>query len=337
MDKSQREYWIDAVRSFACLCVITTHAPIPNGTGGGVPLIAVTNYFSVAGASILFFMISGSLILYKEKPIIPFFKVRLSRIVLPMVIWSIICLLIDYFTHEITGSQLTTKLLMIPFSPQVGTYWFIYVIFGIYLVTPPIASWLSRCDKKDVEIYLAIWAFTLLLPYLVKINSRFDAIVGFRSGYLYYFYGFLGFAVLGYYLRKYVTIPRLRWYHLALIAVLIVLPIILYQFPSIPHDVIQDRMSINIVCLSIVYFLILKHIHWSERMKKICFDFASHSFGIYLVHFLVMRKVLWPIIAPLNLHYAVQIPLVVFLTATVSYLIVHLISKLPYSKYIVGL
>lgn len=49
-----REYWIDAVRSFACLCVITTHAPIPN-SGGGASLIAATNYYSVAGASILFF------------------------------------------------------------------------------------------------------------------------------------------------------------------------------------------------------------------------------------------------------------------------------------------
>ncbi len=29
---NNREYWIDAVRSFACLCVIMTHAAIPNGS-----------------------------------------------------------------------------------------------------------------------------------------------------------------------------------------------------------------------------------------------------------------------------------------------------------------
>ena len=78
--EKQREYWIDAVRSFACLCVITTHAPIPGCSGGGTPLIAVSNYFAVAGASILFFMISGSLVLYKEKPVIPFLKVTRMNI-----------------------------------------------------------------------------------------------------------------------------------------------------------------------------------------------------------------------------------------------------------------
>jgi surface polysaccharide O-acyltransferase-like enzyme len=331
-----REYWIDAVRSFACLCVITTHAPIPH-CGGGAPLIAVTNYYAVAGASILFFMISGALVLYKEKPVVSFLKTRLSRIVLPMVIWSVICLIIDYFLKEISGTELTRKILMIPFGPQVGTYWFIYVIFGIYLVAQPIASWLSRCSRKDVELYLGIWSITLLLPYLTAICPDFNVIVGYRSGYLYYFYGFLGFAVLGYYLRKYVSIPKIKWVHIIIIVLLLVFPWILYLFPSIPHSAIQNRMAINVVAMSVIYFLVLKHIKWTNRMKRICYDFANHSFGIYLVHLLVMRKVLWPILEPLQLHYAIQIPLVVILTAVLSYLVVHLISKLPYSKYIIGL
>lgn len=331
-----REYWIDAVRSFACICVITTHAPIPH-CGGGASLIAVTNYYSVAGASILFFMISGALVLYKEKPVKSFLKTRLSRIALPMVIWSIICLIIDYFLKDISGTELTKKILMIPFGPQVGTYWFIYVIFGIYLVAQPLASWLSRCSKKDIELYLGIWSITLFLPYLTKAYSKFNVLIGFSSGYLYYFYGFLGFAILGYYLRKTVTIPKLKRKHIIVIALFLVFPWVLYLFPAIPHSAIQNRMSINVVALSVIYFLVLKHIKWTNRMKHICYNFANHSFGIYLVHLLVMRKVLWPILEPLQLYYAIQIPLVVILTAVLSYSVVHLISKLPYSKYIIGL
>ena len=111
----------------------------------------------------------------------------------------------------------------------------------------------------------------------------------------------------------------------------------LYLFPIVPHSAIQNRMSINMAALASVYFLIIKHIRWSDRMKKICYDFANHSFGIYLVHLIVMRRILWPLIEPLHLHYAIQIPLVVILTAGISYGIVHLLSKLPYSKYIIGL
>lgn len=332
-----REYWIDAVRSFACLCVITTHAPIPDSTGGGEFFVSAFNYYSVAGASILFFMISGSLVLYKEKPVIPFLRKRISRIVLPMVIWTIITLAINYFSGDVSQGTFWKRICMIPFAPQVGTYWFIYVIFGIYLVTPILASWLNRCSKRDVEFYLLIWGTTLLLPYLKLIDSRFSTLVDYSHGYLYYFYGFLGFAVLGYYLRRYVNIKEYKHWHYFLICVLVLLPVILLCTNFIPHGIVHNRMAVNIVLLAICYFIIIKHAKLNKKMCLICYDFAQHSFGIYLVQILVMRKCLWPLLAPLNIHYAIQIPLVVILTAFFSYLLVHLISKLPYSKYIVGL
>ena len=75
----------------------------------------------------------------------------------------------------------------------------------------------------------------------------------------------------------------------------------------------------------------------SSKMKNIFYDFAQHSFGIYLVHLLVMRRILWPLLDDYNIHYGIQIPIIVFATAALSYLVVHLISKLPGSKYIIGL
>lgn len=331
-----REYWIDAVRSFACLCVITTHAPIPNNSSDQF-VIAITNYFSVAGASILFFMISGALILYREQPVIPFMKKRVSRIFFPMVIWSIISLLVAYSYGDIPISELGGKVLMIPFYPQVGTYWFIYVIFGIYLITPILSVWLNKCKKKDIEIYLGIWGITLLLPYILLMDKDFNSIVGLTSGYLYSFYGFLGFAVLGFYLRRYVNIKKVTPIHILALIIAVSLPAFLYMIKIIPHDVIQNRMSINIVFLSVCYFVVIKHIKFSKKYCSLFYNFAQHSFGIYLVHYLVMKRIIWPILEVYQMSYFIQIPLVVFSTAFISYLIVHLVSKLPYSKYIVGL
>jgi len=334
--RQDRLYWIDAIRSFACLCVITTHAPIPN-CGSGEKIIAITNYFSVAGASVLFFMISGALVLFKEKSFVPFIKVRLSRIALPMLIWTLISLAIDYAQHEITGLTILKRISMIPFAPQVGTYWFIYVVFGIYLLTPFLSSWLSKASKRDVEIYLSIWAFTLFLPYLRIVLPQIDAITAMSSGYLYSFYGYLGFAILGFYLRKWCNFNELKKWHVALVIFIVLLPAVLYSMPIIPHSAIQNRMSINIVALSVCYFLIIKHMKLSAKASSFFYDFAQHSFGIYLVHILVMRKVLWPLLTPLEIPYFIQIPLIIFLTVGISYAIVHLISKLPFSKYIVGL
>lgn len=325
-----RLYWIDAIRSFACLCVITTHAPMP-GFKNGLAWIAVFNFFSVAGASILFFMISGALVLFKPKPVVPFLKKRLSRIVFPMVFWTIVSLLVEVLSDGMTWSEFWHSILMIPISPQVGTYWFIYVIFGIYLLTPILATWLERCNKKDLQLYLCLWGVTLLIPYYAPLK----AIMFFSHGYLYYFYGFLWFAVMGYYIRRYVNISKYKTGHIALFIFLVILPAILYCTP-LPHEVIHDRMALHVVALCVCYFVILKHINYSDKMKQICYNFAQHSFGIYLVHYLVIHQMMWPLLSRVDINYAFQIPLTVFLTALCSYLIVKLLSYLPYSKYIVG-
>ncbi len=337
MTIANREYWIDAVRSFACLCVITTHAPIPNGSDGQY-FISPFNYYSMGGASILFFMISGALVLYKEKDTFPFLKKRVSRIALPMVIWSIICLSISFILGEIgSASIFFKKIAMIPFYPQVGTYWFIYVIFGIYLVTPILAQWLNQRSQKEIRFYLFLWGGTLLLPYLNHYLTGFDNIVFVSRGTLYYFYGYLGFAVLGFYLRRYVNIDFSRPRNALILMIILVFPWILYAFTTIPHDIIHNRMSFNIAITGACYFLLIKGMKISDRMKTIFYDFAQHSFGIYLVHLLIMRRIIWPLLDDYNIHYAIQIPLIVLLTALFSYLLVHLISKLPGSKYIVGL
>ena len=331
-----RLYWIDAIRSFACVCVLIVHAPTVGGTKG-LRFIGPINYFAAAGASILFFMISGALVLYKPKPVIPFLKKRLSRIVFPMVFWTIISLLVSVVQGDISWSEFWKLVARIPFYEQVGTYWFIYVIFGIYLVTPIIATWLERCSKRDLQIYLFIWAITLFLPYLTSFSKDAEMLVNHEHGSLYYFWGYLWFAVMGYYLRKYVSISRFKWWHYALFVFLILLPLLLYQM-NLPHTAIQYRKSINVVAMCVCYFVILKHIKISDTWKRICYHFAQRSFGIYLVHILIKGTILRPIVLmSFNYSYGISIPLIAFLDLLISYIVVELVSKLPYSKYIVGL
>ena len=299
-------------------------------------MVAIYNYLAVGGASILFFMISGALILNKERDTIPFMKKRVTRIVFPMVFWSLFFIGVKYLQGNFTAQEALGKVMRIPFGPQVGVYWFIYVIFGIYMLTPILSVWLNRCSKKDLEIYLIIWGITLLLPYLKILDTRFMYLISYVGGYLYYFYGFIGFALLGHYLRRYVNITTdQRKYFYLFIAVVAILPIVLYTI--VPYGVVQDRLSVNVVLLAICYFVILKHIHYSPKWSARFYDFAQHTFGIYLVHFYLMRDIVWSWFEPYNIHCAFQVPLIVIVTPTLSYLIVHTISKLPYSKYIVSL
>ena len=281
-------------------------------------------------------MISGALILYKEKPIIPFLKQRFARIFLPMVLWSILSLFIEFLSGNIVFNDLITKITMIPFAPQVGTYWFIYTIFGIYIISQPIAKWLDGCARRDVSFILLIWGVTLFIPYVSLIHPAFSNMTSYSGGLLYYFYGYLGYALLGFYLRKYVNI-NFNVKHIIILMIICCIPLILYQIRHIPHNVIQDRLSINITLLAICYFLIIKHIKFSPKIAKIVYTVAQHSFGIYLIHIPIMRSVIWPLLEIYDINYIIQIPLIVLLTFILSYFVVYLIAKLPYSKYIVGI
>lgn len=329
-----RLYWIDAIRSFACICVLMTHSPIPSTVDGRI-FIPVFNFCAVGGASILFFMISGALVLYKRQEFVSFIKKRISRIVLPMVIWTIISLVVECLEGEMGWNELPDKIWMIPFAPQVGTYWFIYVIFGVYLLTPVISTWLENTERREVEVMLLLWGSTLLFPFIQ--SGIVQRMIAFGDGYFYYFYGYLGFPVLGYYLRRYVNFEKCSWQLIVAPFIVVVCVMAVYPTNLISHTILQDRLALPAVLLAVCYFLFLKHVPISNVMKKVVYKFAQHSFGIYLVHILVMRSVLWPVLEPMQINHAIAIPMITFLTAMISFLIVWGIGRvLPFSKYVVG-
>ena len=329
-----RLYWIDAIRSFACLCVLLTHSVIPGGTRGS-EIIAPMQYFAVAGASVLFFMISGALVFYKPKPFVPFVKRRLAKIFLPMVIWTVVTLIINCLTHGIEWSQLPNALMLIPFTPQFGTYWFIYVIFGIYLLTPMVATWLEKCSRTDVGILLLVGCVAMTIPYLRIIDKDFSKALYTETGSLYYFVGYLWICLMGYYIRRYVNIPKFKWWHALIFLFVIALPLLLRMMGEL-SALITKRTNINVVLLCACYFIIIKHIKLGDRMKRVVYVFAQHSFGIYLVHKQIINYIIPPIVNSLDLSYTVSIPLVFVSSVVISYILVHLISKLPFSEYLIA-
>lgn len=332
-----RLYWIDVIRSFACVCVVLSHSILKGGTvGGGV--VAPVDYAVRGGASILFFMISGALVLYKPKPFVPFIKQRFLRVALPMLLWTVVVLLIDCCLGSRQWSQLPMSLVLMFFKPQFGTYWFIYVIFGIYLLVPMLATWFEKCEHRDVLILLMVGTLVATIPYLSLIDRGFSQAVTSANGSLYYFGGYLWIAVAGYYLRKYVNINKFKLWHILVVALVIALPFLL-EWAGAPHKIVAKHSSINLILLCCCYFVALKHIKLSPRVKLLAYDFAQHSFGIYLVHELLIKYIITPVYNAhlVNVHYGITIPVIAIVTLVASYLIVHLLSKLPGSKYFVGL
>lgn len=342
VSEKDRLYWIDAIRSFACLCVLVMHSLVdPYFFKGCTALMANHVYLFIAtgGASVLFFMISGALVLYRPKPALPFFKRRLLRIGVPVVIWSVVQLVASVLRHHIDWHTCLLNIPQILISAQKGQYWFIYVLFGIYLMTPILAAWLDRCTRRELEVYLGIWAVTLATRYFSHAFPPINILVEYEHGYLYYFFGYLWFAVLGYYLRRYVNIPNFGIKHFALLLLCLVVAItspLWLRRLGVPFELLTDRMTLHFAVSGMCYFLILKHLTYGPRLRHRLYIFAQYSFGIYLVHTLITRPLIWPFFSDCVINVAVMVPVVAVVIAAVSFLVVHLISKLPGSKYIVG-
>ena len=103
---------------------------------------------------------------------------------------------------------------------------------------------------------------------------------------------------------------------------------------------IGHRLSLPTMALSACYFryfIIIKHIPLKQNAERIFYNFAEHSFGIYLLHIYIIRHGLWPMFQEWALPTAVAIPMLVITGAAASYLAVALLSHLPKSKYIVGI
>lgn len=133
----------DLVRSIAIILIVFTHSMgMITGTApaGGSPVrveYALLRTIISPGVH-LFFLLSGALLLGKEEPVWLFYRKRLRRILVPFLIWSAIL----YVLTGLKTPSFDWKHCLPDFGQKLltngihGTYWFIYAILGLDLITP---------------------------------------------------------------------------------------------------------------------------------------------------------------------------------------------------------
>ena len=281
----------------------------------------------------LFFMISGALLLSRTYKMKPFLLRRFSKIAWPTLFWSLFYLLEKWIQGFIDFKYMVLSILAIPFGPQGdGVLWFMYALMGLYIITPILSSWLSTASKKEVEWILFLWSISLIIPplgcflHVNKIDS--DCL-------FFYFSGYIGYYILGYYLHHYV-----KTNNLGVISCFIIIPLALaaiVKLSGMNVDFYQYfwYLSIPVAMMATFWFLIGKRTILYQVSKPIS-NISNYSFGIYLVHIFVMHRIVWKWSFVSQYGSVLQIIITTILTFSISYLIVFIISKFPFSKYIIG-
>lgn len=336
----KRDLAIDCLRILACFLVVLIHSPLESENSNGM-FLTMVSYAAAPSIGILF-MVSGALLLPVKGDYFSFLKRRFSKIVCPTIFWTIIYLSLKSIKYGGDYTWYLRSLASVPFSVQGnGVLWFMYTLTGLYLIAPILSAWIKCAKKSEIELVLAFWGITLCYP----IISTYIIVDTTIFGSLYYFTGYAGYFLLGYYLNTYwKEISKL--FTIAVSAIAIVGPILLatLKYYDIQFDfyTLFWNQSIFIVALCVVIwqnvkFIISKLNVESNFAVNMIVKLSNLSFGIYLSHILIMREWLWNqnLIQSIQ-NYPLQSLLVALITIVLSVIVNYFISRMPYSKWLIG-
>lgn len=336
----QRDLSLDLLRIVACVMVVMMHSPIPSNNSDGI-ILSSLSYFTAPCIG-LFFMVSGSLILppiaSKSNTALPFLRKRLKRVLTPTLIWTLFYIAIKLLDGNITIDEVLKTVTSIPFSAQGhGVLWFMYTLIGLYLVTPILHAWLRKTSEKEIRFYLLLWFVAMCYPLLqmyVEVNNT-------ATGILYYFSGYVGYFLLGYWMQRYGEKLSLR-VATVLMCISVAAPIVVkIMHMEVDFYSLFWYLSIFVAIQCVFWWKMIKRftdiLHISDRVKDFITVFSNLSFGIYLSHIFIMRHFVWhiPFVEHINSQ-LFQIVVVALLTLTLSFVVSLTFGFTPLGNAVVG-
>lgn len=337
MKENKRIIYLDFLRVIACFMVVVMHSPMATDAAQNNGMFLSSLSYFTAPCIGLLFMISGALLLPvpDRYDTMSFLKKRLSRVLGPTLFWSIFYLLLNV---DVIGEDMVKSILSIPFSAQGhGILWFMYTLIGLYLLAPILGCWLRNVTQRELLFYLSLWGISLCYPLLAPILKTEES----TTGILYYFSGYAGYFLLGYYLKHYGSSIKYKSVLLAF-GLAASAPIVVKLLGwKVDFYRVFWYLSVFVVMMCVFWWRIVERYvarsHFSNGWTHFIIGLSNLTFGIYLSHIFIMRHLLWHIeaISLIN-DYKVQTLIIALLTFVIAGLLSMMLSCLPFGDYIIG-
>ena len=332
----ERNISLDLLRILACMMVVLMHSPMPSPSAFG-PFLSAMSYMTAPSIG-LFFMVSGALLMPVKTDYFTFLRRRFSKIVVPTLVWSLIYIGLNLYESN-SEINLLQQLASLPFSNQgSGVLWFMYTLAGLYLLAPILSVWARQATKRELQFVLGMWAITMCYPII-----QFAGLITNTSttGILYYFGGYAGYFLLGYYLRRFPdSISAAASWGVAAIGVVLLL---ILKYFNLPFDFYRlfwyESIFIAALAAAIWKFsnILAKYMNINKLTGGGICCLSNIAFGIYLIHILIMRHWLWRQIWIQNIHnYPLQCLIIAILTLVLSVIACLVIAYVPGSQWIIG-
>lgn len=341
----ERVLYADILRVAATFLVITIHI-----ISRDFDLYAIDSYQwqvlnlydSFARMSVpLFFMMSGIFFLDPKKmfSIKKFYKKNVFRLVTTFIFWSALYSLVFTWNEYRTFNSEVWSVMVEAFKEGHFHLWFLFRMIEVYVMIPFLRK---IAEDKKIILYLIVFCFYIgfILPSYHKFPVSSTVTFAERGINLDITFGYVGYFFAGYYLANY---DLKKWvkvgiYLLGLVG--LISTIMITSVESLKqgthYDLPYEYLTPNVFLMSLAAFLVakerLKLKNVSKKFKQILSEFSTYSFGIYLVHVLIIF-LLWKTgLTTVFITPILSIPLLTLLIFIISYVCVKGMAQLPLIK-----
>ncbi|WP_307759632.1 acyltransferase family protein [uncultured Mediterranea sp.] len=359
----KRIVWLDFVKFVAIFMMIAVHC-----TDNVTPAERSEPWYNLWGsfygsfmrpAIPLFVMVTGALLLPVRQSISAFYTKRLTRLVVPFIIWSVVYNLFPWLTGVLglpptvindffawaepdqSFSGALHNILMIPFnfSMLAVQMWYVYLLIGLYLYMPIFSAWVRQASIKEQRVFLALWFISLFIPYLREYLTKdlWGTCSWNEFGLLYYFAGFNGYLLLGYYIMN--NNMNVTWGRLAVFGIpsfVIGYCVTFWGFKSItavpgqPVELVElffTYCSPNVLMMTLPIFLAIRKFRFdSLAIRRFSTSISICTFGIWMSHYLFLGPC-YMLVESLPLHTMVKMMVCTVLLLSVTWGFVYVVRK----------
>lgn len=334
----QNYSYIHCLRVVATLAIILLHS----ATGGIFeeiklqgnfsPYISLFYKHSQEWAVPAFVLISGAIFLSPHKQInySILFNKYLKRIILAILVFGLPMTFSEVLLSE-KGASITT----ITFTSIINWLcghswahmWYLYMLIGLYLITPIIKPFLNQANKKEIQTALIVmFTISSILPTLKSYNFQITSYMIITTPFIFIY-------MLGYYLQWRINYDK--QFRNKILSIILLCTSLTSIIVRICYDInLNGYFDPACILMAASLFVLFKQYniksHIAERLSPYCFC-------VYLIHTIFINasyKILH--ITPLNIlgdtSLSITIPLFFIIFTTLSFTSAFLLTKIPFLK-----
>lgn len=348
----ERKEYIDYLRLIATFAVIVLHVAASYWDKVNIKSfdwLTFNFYDSIVRWCVpIFVMISGALFLSKSISYKKLYSKYIKKILIAFFVWSSIYVIEDALLITSKGIFFNFKSPFITILKGHYHMWYLLMIIGLYMFVPILKKIVE--DKNVMKYFLLLsFMFGIFIPSIFQLlkdiisNSFCLEIINTLStniekmklslvlGYSFYF-------VLGYYIS--VTNIEKKWRIIVYICSFIgfIFTILMSSYVVFKNNMLLfnyfDNFSLNVMLEAVGIFMFFKYKNFNNSwLNNIVSKFCAYSFGIYLVHPLIIIKLdnLFKI-NTISFYAPVSVIVITLVTCVISLLISFILNHIPIIK-----